>query len=391
MEGRKVPAFRNMNVLRLHLELITSGLKEEDKEVIKKHGFMKEGMTRDVLVPDDITFHALSYAIMRCFGWQNSHLHFFRLPDEVYEQLTEGKYMTWAKMAGIYFRFPSEDFEDLYWDDDYQYGQNYKTWMRKKYTGPYKYKGFREEYLDNQLEIQDMFARHDEVEVGEFDFKQMKTVNKHMKKLKDAGISEIQTAFADVLSTELIERVPIVQIMSLPGKERQSFTEIRNYINEKTADFYVNDSINKFKTKYLRSEKKRREFMEQFNIPPLPVTDYLIYEYDTGDGWEVSVSIENEYHLDEHKQWKDSDGLDATDLFDDLMTVVMKYRPVCIAKDGIEVLDDVGGIGGFCEMLETIYECDMEDQDAVDQRYEMIEWAHYMGWSGKMIPPENTL
>lgn len=83
MEGRKVPAFRNMNVLRLHLELITSGLKEEDKEVIKKHGFMKEGMTRDVLVPDDITFHALSYAIMRCFGWQNSHLHFFRLPDEV--------------------------------------------------------------------------------------------------------------------------------------------------------------------------------------------------------------------------------------------------------------------------------------------------------------------
>lgn len=37
-----------------------------------------------------------------------------------------------------------------------------------------------------------------------------------------------------------------------------------------------------------------------------------------------------------------------------LEDVISDYRPVCIRKDGIELVDDVGGIYGFCDMLKTI-------------------------------------
>lgn len=37
-----------------------------------------------------------------------------------------------------------------------------------------------------------------------------------------------------------------------------------------------------------------------------------------------------------------------------LEDVISDYRPVCIRKDGIELVDDVGGIYGFCDMLRTI-------------------------------------
>ena len=39
---------------------------------------------------------------------------------------------------------------------------------------------------------------------------------------------------------------------------------------------------------------------------------------------------------------------------DFLEDVISDYRPVCIRKDGIELVDDVGGIYGFCDMLRTI-------------------------------------
>ena len=42
------------------------------------------------------------------------------------------------------------------------------------------------------------------------------------------------------------------------------------------------------------------------------------------------------------------------ELIDKYKDVISDYRPVCIRKDGIELVDDVGGIYGFCDMLRTI-------------------------------------
>ena len=115
MSGRK-----KMDVLRLHLELDMQYTDEEEMEILKKYGAVDQTISRDILVPGDITLHALNYAILRMFGWQNGHLHNFSLPDDVFKQLTNNDFMTWSKMAGVYFRFPTENYQDIYWDDDYK-------------------------------------------------------------------------------------------------------------------------------------------------------------------------------------------------------------------------------------------------------------------------------
>lgn len=45
-----------------------------------------------------------------------------------------------------------------------------------------------------------------------------------------------------------------------------------------------------------------------------------------------------------------------------------------IEKDGIELVDDVGGIYGFCRMLQTIYETDtgIEEDREESERYSKL-------------------
>ena len=50
----------------------------------------------------------------------------------------------------------------------------------------------------------------------------------------------------------------------------------------------------------------------------------------------------------------DAAGIPKSTLDGFLEDVISDYRPVCIRKDGIELVDDVGGIYGFCDMLRTI-------------------------------------
>ena len=67
-----------------------------------------------------------------------------------------------------------------------------------------------------------------------------------------------------------------------------------------------------------------------------------------------------------------------------LNTVMSKRRPVCIAADGLSLLDDVGGIHGYCAMLRSIYEYRLADMGSVEERFRTTVWAKSMGWTGKM-------
>ena len=44
------------------------------------------------------------------------------------------------------------------------------------------------------------------------------------------------------------------------------------------------------------------------------------------------------------------------------------HRPICIAKDGIELVDDISGISGFCEMLQTIYGYSEENAEELKEK-----------------------
>ena len=263
--------------------------------------------------------------------------------------------------------------------------------MRKKYTGPYKYKGFGEHYLNNQVEVKSMFSRHDEIMVRDFIFGAEKQPGPYKVKLKDATVGQVTRSFADVFCHELLERLPLVQILRMPSTKETDFAQVRSYVNNKISTINIDEMIEDYEYQRFKSVKQEREYLEQYDILALPVADQLQYCYDYGDGWEVWICCDAMYQVDETGKWKETSGKTQLVSTDDLNEVIAKHKPVCVAKDGIELVDDVGGIGGFCRMLRTIYESDIYDDEEFDERDSMLDWAEMMGWTGRRISPKQTL
>ncbi len=366
-------------VLKLKLALDMEYVDDEELEVLRKYGKVEKGITREILVPSSITLHALNYAILRAFGWQNGHLHKFSLPKEVFHKMTggknkvdkhgfveyDGKFKNWVKLCGLYFRYPCEDFEDLYWDDDYEEGQSIKTWMRKKYTGPYRYKGEWEHYCKANAAANEDMIEHS---------------------LENIAIQEMMFDYQGGMD-ELLERIPLIELMIPVG------------IKDDPA---VYDRI-QFLIKQQEEDDKDHSV--------LPVARELTYEYDYGDGWEVKITLEDCYYTKDIFDAQRESGLSGavvmpvTDkqvladktAFDKnnqklskamalkVATVVMKKRPVCVALDGMSLMDDVGGIHGYIDFLRTIHGNDP------DEKEDMKSWGLWMGWTGRMNKPETLL
>ena len=396
----------------LKLELSLDNLKyvrDDDMEILKKYGRVEKGITREILVPADITLHALNYAILRAFGWQNSHLHSFNMTEEAFQKLTGGKnkpepnrrtkhdglYLDWVKLCGIYFRFPCEDFDDLYWDDDYEDGQSIKSWFRRKYTGPYVYNGNWENYYyanaAAKKDVNDYPMIRRQLSFGEWD--KLKKEGKDPSKIPpemipvgEATIEDLEPGFEGRMD-ELLERIPLIELLIPEGVgEDKGFRD---------------------KLKFLI---KRQENSDD-NLSVLPVTKELIYKYDYGDGWEVSIKLTDCYYtisryeaveeahihggiiaiLDDKQALAGEDAFDmhnrqvGKDLALKIATVAFKRRPVCLALDGMSLMDDVGGIHGYIDFLKTIHGKDE------DEKEEMKEWAKWMGWTGKMNKPETLI
>lgn len=68
-----------------------------------------------------------------------------------------------------------------------------------------------------------------------------------------------------------------------------------------------------------------------------------------------------------------------------LAEVDAKKEPVCTAADGMNLVDDVGGVHGFIDFLKTLNGKDREEAN------KMREWARSLGWTGRMGKPENIL
>ncbi|MBE6035004.1 MAG: hypothetical protein E7222_09965 [Clostridiales bacterium] len=366
-------------VLKLKMSLDMEYVDESDMEVLRKYGKVENGIMREILVPADITLHALNYAILRAFGWQNSHLHRFCFPKKVFQKLTGGKnkvdkydyveydgnYKNWVNLCGLYFRYPTEDFEDIYWDDDYEEGQSIKTWFRKKYTGPYRYKGEWEHYrVANAAANRDMKEN---------------SLEKH-------SIQELLFGYQAGMD-ELLERIPLIELLIPMGIKEDS--EIMD------------------KIMFLQNRQQK----EPNDISVLPVAYELIYSYDYGDGWDVRITLEDCYYTKDGFDAQKESGLEggiiipvtgkqvladktAFDMNNQKLgkamtlkvaTVTMKKKPVGLSVDGLNLMDDVGGIHGYIDFLRIIHG---EDPD---EKEDMKEWAKWMGWTGRMTKPEALL
>lgn len=333
--------------LHLVLDIEDKYVVENEISVLTKYGKVVNNISRDIIVPGDITLHALHYAINKAFGWQNSHLHSYHPYEEDYNRMIKSNKLTeWAKLAGMYFRFPCEDFEDIFWDDDYKAGISVKNWLRGKYTGPYYYGGTREYFYRCQRDVKELFEQWPILEVRKSFSRIAPITEVTIKELEDS------ISFGGSFD-ELIERLPIYDILLMPGM-------IQNF------DLWDFSNRRIFKD----SEKEER------CLAPVttPILTELRYWYDYGDDWNVKITATACY--DTKEKYEESRNP---------MEPIEEHRPVCVAADALPVCDDVGGIHGYCNMLEALH-----GEDLSEKEY-MQEWARSMGWTGRMIKPVNIL
>ena len=157
-------------------------------------------------------------------------------------------------------------------------------------------------------------------------------------------------------------------------------------------------------------------FFSFSNPTVLPVTNELFYEYDFGDDWCVKITCVDSYtanenydtsyfaaHLsedgsftDERKirakdlQYVDHEGKPVLDweLRDKLQQAYIKAEPVCVMADGLNVMDDVGGLYGYRDFLRLL---NSKNPDDAEEKESARKWAKGMGWTGRKAKPENIL
>ena len=91
-----------------------------------------------------------------------------------------------------------------------------------------------------------------------------------------------------------------------------------------------------------------------------PLTGSLKYYYDYGDGWEINISvIEDSPETESHPE------------------VAAQEKPLCIAAYGLDVLENIGGVPGFCKFLTDLNNNTSRIQSSAQ------EIARTYGWTGK--------
>ena len=324
--------------IRLRLALTDHHLSDYEKRMLTRYGeATKDGaIIRDILIPSDMPLHNLHYAIQRLFGWQNSHLRSFTLPEERHEQLTKGTVKGWAALVGKLFQPPSLAENDAFWDDDYNRG-SFKVWLRKKYTGPYIYGGTMEIPEVAKQDVEALLARFDMLDVRE----SFQDYLKRTEGEKDAAV-------------KIVKKAPLIK---LTLQEMASSIMLTGGTDSLLERLIINDILAN------QGEKITGDDL-------FPVTDKLNYNYDYGDDWNITIT--------KHKDCKDllnHNLIGEDELKEAERTVIDKHMPVCLYKEGLSVLDDVGGLAGFARFLGTIYE-GTDKEEASDAR----KWARSLGW-----------
>ena len=419
-------------MVRLHLELAdryrseaTKGpwIDAKEANVLKRYGNVAFGSTisRDVIVPANMSLHALHYVIQQCYGWQNSHLHSYKLPEKSFDALTVGGVNDWIRLVGLLLRSPLMDENAQFWDDDYETG-SFKTYLRKKYKWPQADLCGGETYRFCKRDVETLIER---LGAEAFNVDWAKNANDNDEDIviacyparNENGISSKRPGYISddrVTKTEtmmfsdlparalvylfeddtqaLLERLPIGSILAF-GKDGLLSNGYPLAVGEyccKSCDQFMADvdTVNNSLTIEGADDDndeddenarwKEAMYTPQPHIPP--VADHIFYNYDFGDDWCVRISGSHNC-VDLVKQGR----VKQEEIDDALKLYIKKGLPSCIARDGVNVMDDVGGLGGFAEFLETI---NGEDED---EKVSMKEWASGMGWSKRKVAPKNVL
>ena len=401
--------------LQLHLELGgLDRLDAQDKKILTRYGGVKHSVSRDILVPATMTLRALHYCIQRLFGWQNSHLHRFYLPDRVYEEMTGGSVAEFFELCGAYFRFSypdDSDMEDVYWDNDYDDRKSFARWEKEKYCGPYEYAGQGDHRIFNEIEVEQFQKTYPDA--------------------KNMTLREAQKRYGEWDWNWLLERLPVGSLLGSRGIRHSDFQpgvpEMKcpdgcaRLLNDEISHVkQLTDDLHRMKKEtvsILQSGKIDTCLslldvygqavtglaMDSLDPDVIPVTNEILYDYDYGDGWQVKItctklfqgSLKKGEELKQVIFSKDADvGYDPA-----VVRKVAKHeKPVCLAFDGHSLMDDVGGLEGYVNFLDHLYADGKsagradEFTDVYDDTPEALRtWARSVGWQEKMPSLKNML
>lgn len=351
---------------------------DEELRVLRSYGKLKDdkSITRDVVVPIEMPLYALHYMIQRAFGWQNSHLHRFRLPQDRFLKITKGSAACWIDLIGVLFPSPLMGDEERFWADDYERG-SFRNWLRSKYTGPYQSLNHHEGIIQCSMDRKYILRRWPE--------------------LKEKSVQELYMLFEED-PNQLLERLPIGQVLAVSDERRKK----EPYCTDTFEDF-LNNSLKAEIFQIIKSGKDEPEMQPGIHC----CTDVLHYEYDFGDSWLIKITADKDCC-----KLLRSGRVNEAAVEKAVKAVCEEERPVCIAADGLPVLDDVGGIDGYIRFLRGINkedECAYWAEKVAEEgsgREEFLEripdngdyddedalgWARSLGWSGRMSRPEKLL
>jgi hypothetical protein len=439
--------FEEPESVLIRIELNFVKLTAKEKRILEKYGHAKNArIYRDIIIPPNFTLHQLNYVIQQSFGWKNYHLHDFLLKQKDFKKITRGKFKEWCDLCGVYFRFPDADDQDLYWDDDYEEGVDYKEYFASKYTGNYEYGALGDYFLENQLKVKS-FNEHNRMipihpplwldsskkdgnKIASNEISTIKPLESTLEELKFSSIM-LEGKFESLIESLEVTKVLVPYGRKLPDyklfknemikqvikenkttlkQDLEQFVQIRNDLFKVIADREkVEQSIKEGQFDVVTSWNERmdkasidyQELVEDTQPPTMPVTDEIIYEYDFGDGWEVSIKSVESYY-DDSDYFKDALGKYSTnkveihdskgdtvsdELAQKIVDVINDHKPICIDSSGVNLLDDVGGPIGFINMLREL------NEPSSKETFENIkEWAfELMSWNQSEIVPDTLL
>lgn len=420
----------------------------KDADVLRGLIKAKEGISRDVVVSGNMTLHQLGYAIQEAFGFHNEHLHHYALPKKLMRKLTEEDENFWNVLFGSYLHMPvEEDFSDLYWDDDYRVGKSVKNWTRSKYCGEKENYAVGETFIDSRRmldegegDIEDTFDRWRRNRLlGRLKIREVFL----SEPLRDSAIN----SWKSLLRGNVAESVAYLDVLKRTRSFRslaESMASLRFLREERDAldraiwenKFGARNELGRNPERYLDElemairelEYRIGDVMHALDPEVEPVTDTIFYSYDYGDDWLFRITCRGIYNgMDEvvtpaeeterlfvevdigdgarnseiegklrkcgfGKNYEDPLAYDyeprlpvSGPIRSALIRAELNKEPVCVAADGISLVEDVGGISGFFDFIRTIHG---EDANEVA---EMRAWARGLGWTGATVKPEKLL
>jgi len=387
--GKSIPFIpQKETTLTLNLELVEldengevipliNGLSSNDCIDLMYLGKAKNGFSRTVIVPSNMTLQSLHYLIQRAFGFLNSGIHYYSLTQNDCNILTEDNFGKWYSLQGSIFRFPNGA-PDRFFDDDYDGKYSINTWYKTKYQKPYINKCASDSYI-----FQNWLLKNQKQEIA-------KELQCSVKSLRDEMISSIEHSVYNALPLNtLIEKLTLGELFE-PKKEldaKQFRSEIKGSIKhakEKLSELSKDDSkrllntvkqyisyysdllhpINESEKEVLKEHIHDLEgiiwpALDYTNPQIEPFTDRLIYRYNSK--WSILITCIG----------KSDEVID---------------NPKCIYADGLNLIDQDGGIKGYIDILRNIYG-DISSKEATSQK----ELAREKGFTGRRHKPENII